>query len=468
MFHFITETKTIKTKVLVTAIIIFSLFYFSTAFAERKYLFTWDEGSGTNMPGWTWSNDVAYGHPGWTLDKDGPFGGGKTYMWGYGPRSFEKSDYHNDTSAEIIDTDEAPSTSSGGALRIFDTGQSTTYQSCWWLWYDGEQLSKKNITDANTDRWSFYIKLSGITGATSTSPGATFHVGTYLTDDTACPSYGTGDGAPYEGPGNQHYYHYLYMSPGAWIHVELDRHPTHRRDSHVAGDDPAFILPTQDQCSPSHNHAMHYYEHLSRWYMEIARSQTNLTSYLLDDMYFYSTRDPQESAEPNQNDTSVTSLWVGYWPETGKWQMGWQDMSYVNQDGMNMNDNTESTFEIRWSTAPITNANYSSANIVAPEWLSGPEHTSYPHGVRRADSWSTRIWTQFTLPAGVTASHQKIYFAIKDVSVQGGNAGTSWPWNRPDGHNAPSSYIHAINYALSPEDQAASQKPIIKVITISE
>ena len=33
-------------------------------FAERNYLFQWDEGECTAMPGWTWIDDVAFGHIG--------------------------------------------------------------------------------------------------------------------------------------------------------------------------------------------------------------------------------------------------------------------------------------------------------------------------------------------------------------------------------------------------------------------
>ena len=444
------------------------LCFHSSAFAQRKYLFTWDKGSGTDMPGWTWATNVAYGHPGWILNTDGPFGGSINFSWGPSPRTFEKSDYGNDTSATIITTDHAPSTETGGALKIYDTGSSTKYQSCWWVWYDGEQLQKRGVTNADTDRWSFYIKTTGTTTATENTPGATFHVGTYLTDDTSCASYGTGDGAPYEGPGNQHYYHYLQLSPGAWLHVELDRHPTHRRGSHVAGNDPAFILPPTDKCTPAASHPMHYYANLSQWYMEIRDAQAQKTSYLLDDMYFYSTNDPTESAEPNQNDESVTSLWVGYWPGTGKWQMGWNDMSYTDATGTHTNDNTNSTFEIRWSTEPITNANYNNAHIVKPEWYSDPAYTSYPNGIRRWNAWSVIAYTQFDLPDGIEANNSKIYFAVKDVSINGGNAGTQWPWNKPDGHDAASPYIRTIDYSLQPNSNNTIVTPDILTITISD
>jgi len=265
---------------------------------ERKYLFQWDEGEGTNMPGWTWSEDVAYGHPGWTLDEDGPHGGGGTFKWGYGPRSFRKAHHNGVGKAEIITDDYAPSTSSGGALRIYDDDIANGYAPGWWVWYDGEPLVDKAITQSNTDRWSFYIRLEGNQGATPSAPASVFHVGTYLCTDTGLSAYGTGDGCPYEGPGNQHYYHYLHMSPGAWIHVELDRHPTHHRGKFVAGNDPAYINPALD--SGGTPRPMHYMEHLNQFYMIIAYDQGQSTEFLLDDMYFYSTQNPTESSEPNQ------------------------------------------------------------------------------------------------------------------------------------------------------------------------
>jgi hypothetical protein len=449
-----------------------SLCVCTSAVAEKSYLFQWDDGEGTDMPGWTWYNEgntkITSGHPGWILNTNGPFGGSQTFPWGDSVRTFELGGYGSNNLAEIVTTDRAPSTSTGGALRVYenpDTLNTAAHLTTWWIWYDGMPLSDRGLTDSTTDRFSFYIKTSGTNTATSTESGATFHVGTYLTDDTACSSYNTGAGSPYEGPGNQHYYHYLRLSPGAWLHVELDRHPTHRRNSFVAGDDPAFIQPADDACDPVVSHPMHYYEHLGQWYMEIRYEQAQETSYLLDEMYFYSTQDPTESAEPNQNDDSVTSVWVGYWPENGKWQMGWNDMSYMDANGSNTNDNTQSTFEIRWSTNPITNVNYNSATVVEPEWFTSPTHTSYPNGVRRWDSWDVRVFTQFDLPNNVESNNSVIYFAIKDVSVAGGNGGTNWPYNRSDGHNAASPYIRTIDYSIS---NVVASTPVIVNIKLVE
>jgi len=443
----------IKKEILSSAIIFMIIFlvflinFPKPTFAERKYLFKWDEGENVNMPGWTYTDDVAYGHPGWTLNADGPFGGGKDYMWGYGPRSFEKGSYGDDSLAIIDQSSRCPATSTGGSFKVYDSGLSDTHQATWWLWYDGEPLSQKGITDANTNRWSFYIKLDGIsefpkTGGSENVMGAGFHVGTYVCDYTGNPAYGTGDGCPYEGPGNQHYYHYLHFEPGAWIHVLLDQHPQHRRDSFVAGDNPTMIT-----------NGFNYMEHLNQWYMEIRDAQEQPTAYWLDEMYFYSTGDGEESAEPNQNDISITSVWVGYWPNEDKWQIFWEDESYENSDGENTNDDTNSTFQIRWSTEPITNDNWNEASPINAEFYAGEEYTGLTDRsfVRRPNAWSVRAWTQFELPDEIEQNNNHVYFAIKDVSIEGGHVGTQWPWNKIDGHDAVSPYIHTIDYYLRPD-----------------
>ena len=107
----------------------------TTAYAERKYLFTWDDGENTNFSGWTWSADVAYGHPGWTLNPDGPFDGGKNYSWGYGPRNFELGGDSGGALASIDLQNRAPSTSVGGSLKIYDDDTTNHYPG-WWIWYD--------------------------------------------------------------------------------------------------------------------------------------------------------------------------------------------------------------------------------------------------------------------------------------------------------------------------------------------
>ena len=57
---------------------------------------------------------------------------------------------------------------------------------------------------------------------------------------------------------------------------------------------------------------------MSRFYMEIRSSQTNPTTMHIDELKYYST---QDSVEPNQNEESITSVWVGNWPEENYWEI---------------------------------------------------------------------------------------------------------------------------------------------------
>jgi len=66
--------------------------------------------------------------------------------------------------------------------------------------------------------------------------------------------------------------------------------------------------------------------------------------------------------------------------------------------------------------------------------------------VHQADSWSFQLWTRFYLPDGAE-SNSKLYFAVKDVSVAGGNYIA-----------APSPYIHTIDYSLNNKNGSSSFK----------
>ena len=122
----------LRWKRLKTYLFTLSFFLISTVgYTERSYLYTWDTGSGTTMPGWTWYPEgnavLTSGVPGFQMDIDesGPFGGGNVYLWGTGSRNFYKGDYGNENLVEIITTDRSPSTDTGGSFRIYDTGEST-------------------------------------------------------------------------------------------------------------------------------------------------------------------------------------------------------------------------------------------------------------------------------------------------------------------------------------------------------
>ncbi|MBU2924934.1 cadherin repeat domain-containing protein [Colwellia sp. 1_MG-2023] len=404
--------------------------------SQYNTLLNWNEGSQKFFDGWTWHNDIAYGNPGWLLNDDGPIGGGEQYQWGWGARSFNKGDYGKDNTALIDTVDISPSTSIGGSLQVTETANSTDHRSTWWVWYDGKPLSDRGITNAKTDRMSFYLKTEGMKELNDDggkeSIGNNFHIGTYLCWEANEPAYGTGDGCPYEGKGNQHYYHYLAINPGAWIHVLLDQHPQHIRGG----------KGTLQNNPPQESYQKNYFEQISRFYFEIREQQSVKTSFNIDELNYFSSND---MVETEQNDESITSLWIGYWKSKDVWEIGFHDESYQQY-----NDDMNSTFEVRWSTAPITNDNFYAATLIKPMFYSGIEvaGVNSEYLLRRSNGWTSNVWTRFELPDEVENNYKKVFFAVKDVSKLGKHIGTRWPYNKGDGHDAPTDNIKIIDYYL--------------------
>jgi hypothetical protein len=406
--------------------------------SQYSMLLDWNNGQGQSLKGWSWRDNIAYGNPGWLLDQKGTLGGGSQFKWGWGVRSFNKGDYGKKNTAFIDIHNNAPSTNTGGSLQIIENEDSTDHRSTWWLWYDGKPLSERGITNSKTDRMSFYLKTEGMNklkdDGGKESIGNNFHVGTYLCWKTEKTSNGSGDGCPYEGPGNQHYYHYLAINPGAWIHVLLDQHPQHLRGrKNKLKNNPSFI-----------SHQKNYFEQLSRFYFEIRYPHKKKTNFNVDELKYFSSDDMVES---EQNEESISSLWVGYWESKGVWEVGFQDQSHATY-----NDDNNSTFEIRWSVAPISNENFEQANLIKPKFYNGDKYIgpNAEHLIRRPNGWSTNVWTRFELPDDIEINYLKVFFAVKDVSVKGAHIGTKWPYNKGDGHDAPTSNIKIIDYYLRP------------------
>jgi hypothetical protein len=328
--------------------------------------------------------------------------------------SWQKSDYSGDSSAEIVTTI-APSTLTGGALKVTNIGGAdASYRPAWWIEITGGNLGTQ-LRAADTDnRMEFYIYNSGIametTGYTTWQNIENFNseFGTYTCDSTECVDLGgDGEGGYDEG---WHYYHQLNFSNDIWWHVSLGSAPEHYRDPR---DEVVADLTS-------------YYYYMSGFYLEHSTA-TSGAYFIIDEVELKTVTD--------ENDISTGSIEVGYNPSTEKWQFVWHDNSFLVY-----NDYSNSTFDIRWSLSPITNANFEAANKITPEYF--PVDT---YLVRRGEPYARTGWTQFTL-AEVTSG--TVYFAIKDVSVSGGHIG-GYPNGYGDGHDAISSLIRTIDYALS-------------------
>lgn len=357
-------------------------------------LFDWNDpgASEQNWPGWTWSDSAdGFGSPGWRRNDSDSY-------W-FMPRSHAKAAADNVVEGRIDKAEHAPGTS-GASLKVSTTAGNPGTGGWWFIF--SKNFGMQGLSNANTNRLSLYLKSGTGVVETWTADIDNYNsdISTYL-----CWAGGASDGAdcPKEADG-QHYYHYLTINPGAWLHVELDQHPQHRR-----GVQP---IPLNNPASPKN-----YFENMNSFYVQVYNAASN-NSYWVDEIAFSQTSQPE-------NDISISTVWVGYWSATDKWEIGWNDGSFVEA----YNSSSYSTFEIRWSTAPITNANYSSATLVEPEFNEfGTNH------VRRPTPWKAPAWTRFTLPA----LSGKVYFAIKDVSSTANG----------DGHNSQSSLVRTIDYTL--------------------
>src|SRR3989338_4494255 len=82
-----------------------------------------NSGSDTSLPGWTyWASGADdYGSPGWRKDSGRFVSGNTNWM----PRIMSYNSYGQDVIGTIDTANRAPSTATGGSLRVYDTGKSS-------------------------------------------------------------------------------------------------------------------------------------------------------------------------------------------------------------------------------------------------------------------------------------------------------------------------------------------------------
>ena len=374
----------------------------------------WDSGSDHTWPDWTWSDNTSgFGGKGWYLTAGDNL---TLQMW---PRSFEKTDQGSRQDANIVSNNLPPYKTSGGVLKVSTI--SGVYDPGWWVYYPYTNYNRLGYSDNTTNRMSFWMYHEGaddliaetnVPGYHANAIGALLDLGTYL----CWPGGGLGgEDCPHEA-NNQHYYMRLTGNNGAWIHYQLNQHPDHQRGASGS------LNPVNNPAFPTYG--KNYFENFSYWYFAWSKGAGGSTTpytWYLDNVYLYTQTQPENEG--------VGALWVGYW--TGRyWEIGFNDLSFPARDAT-----TISTFEVRWSTSPITNENYGSANNITPQYFSYQTNK-----IRNPNQYAPYLWTRFTLPVGIETNNIILYFAIKDVSAT----------TNGDGHNASSSYIRTIDYQLHP------------------
>lgn len=378
--------------------------------------------SGTTWTGWTFYGSGAaspnggtgangYNAPGWLKQPTHP----------PRPATFAKMDYGNVPAAEFV-VSPLPVTNTQSALRVYDTGGGGNKQAAWTFWHENNYGTLGLVT-SSTNRISFYAYLSGVDpGAASqiagTNGAANFEFSTFLN----WPGGSCGD--PNEAC-NQHYYHYFNANSGAWLHFQPDNRPTWQRNAQNPAIEPAGV---------SHP----YFSSMTHFYLQTGGEGIPAgSSFIVGDISAWE--------QPLAESAEICNLWVGYWPGTGKWELGLTDCGIYHTNASSGELGGQTKFEVRWSTSPITNANWSSANTTTPEYHRFGATNSF----RRSNAWYMSAWTRFDLPAEVEANNNRLYFAVKETSAIADG----------DYRNPRDSNIKTIDYQLAAAPPADTTSP---------
>jgi hypothetical protein len=261
---------------------------------------------------------------------------------------------------------------------------------------------------AGANRLSFYIwapeTLSVGHGGYDVPPGLTFSFGTYsnvprnaVFPDSRATSRFTG-----------HWYHEYPINGGGWIKFYIETHPQH---SNTFANDASFPFPSRGMRTIGD----HYFNNLFRlylttnWYNGVS---VPMFSFWIDEMEFLRDNEPQ-------NDETINSIAVTYNSYRNSFEVGFSD-KYTSVGGV-----AYATYELRYSFAPITNANWPQAT---------PAHILGHDGFRIAENFKGRfgknnnnygrLWAPFRLNDSdhdALQDGRRVYFALKDVSQAGGN-----------------------------------------------
>lgn len=232
-------------------------------------------------------------------------------------------------------------------------------------------------------------------------PGDTFHIG------------------PFNDVGG-HWYHVYNLQGGGWIHVLVDGHPQHNNAFSSAA---LYPYPSSSVRDMGYD----YFSTMYRWYISVVNPYGHTAmapySFWVDEIEFFSDTE-------QQNNETINSPAVGYYPERGVFEIGFQD-KYAN------NQYSYSTYEVRYSFTQITNKNWQQAtpvHIQADDRISYGIAENKEGKFEKFNPYYRSVWASFRLATKQDEARlkpgAKIYFAIKDISQVGGSSQVP-----VDGHN---------------------------------
>jgi len=236
-------------------------------------------------------------------------------------------------------------------------------------------------------------------------PGLNNGVGGWGNPVTTTMNFG-----PFNGVGG-HWYHNIYSRGGGWIHVLLDSHPQHNNAFHNASLYPYPSASIRDM-------GVDYYNTMSALYvvfMPYSGIDTVPYTVMYDEMEFYNDPEPQ-------NNETIASPTVMYVPASKTFEIGLND-KYKG------NSRSYSTYELRYSFSPITNANWAEAapvRILADARFDIDERADG----KFAKWWPyyQSVWAPFTLASDEDKARllpgTRIYFAVRDISQVDGDGST--------------------------------------------
>lgn len=273
----------------------------------------------------------------------------------------------------------------------------------------GETIGSPYFYTDNGDTTSPYVNIEEAQGANRLSiyiwtPSELVSV---PTDNAPGQTIGIG---PYSFEGTNHYYNSAYVDGGGWTHVQVDAHPRYN-NAWTSAD--LWPYPS----SSTRNLGADYFNEMRKFYISIGSHEGIKPapySIWIDEIEFLNDTEPQ-------NEETIGTLAVTYQPNNKLWYISFTD-KYANIAY------SRPVYELRYSFAPITNANWSSATPALIQ--DDARYTSIKSGLttigefKKNNGYYKQVFAPFKLLSAdedTLAVGSTIYFAVKDVGQAGGD-----------------------------------------------